>query len=152
MKLLKFIVLLSFLPILVACPGKDYKHSFRFSNNSDVDVYIYLGVADRDLGGTLYPDTAVAEVKCGVPFNKGESRYYDYNYEYNKGYTNVLSLFIFDADTFNTYSWEEIKNGYKILKRYDLSPQDIERLKYRISYPPTATMRDIKMYPPYGSE
>ncbi|MDR2836889.1 MAG: hypothetical protein LBV69_12010 [Bacteroidales bacterium] len=149
LKLLKFIVLLSFLLILVACPKKDYKHVFRFSNNSNVDVYIYLGVVNRDLGGTLYPDTAIAEVRCGVLFKKGESRYYSYNYEYNNGYTNVLSLFIFNADTFDTYSWDEIKNDYKILRRYDLSLQDIEMSNYMISYPPAEAMKDIKMWPPY---
>ena len=134
---------------LTACPH-DHGRSFRFDNNSDVDVYIYFGVVDRYLGGTLYPDTAISEVRCGDFFKKGASIYYHYNYEYDKGNTNVLSLFIFDADTFNTYSWDEIKNDYKILRRYDLSLQDIKNLNYIIPYPPTETMKNIKMYPPYG--
>ena len=148
MKQLKFIALLFILPMLVACPAIDYKHFIRFDNNSDTDVYIYMGLWGR--GNSLYPDTTIgAEVKCGVLFKKGETRYYSYNYDYNQEHTNVLCLFIFDANVFDTCSWGEIKKDYKILRRYDLSLQDIERLDRKISYPPTETMKNIKMYPPY---
>jgi hypothetical protein len=148
MKQLKLILLFFIFPILAACPEKDYKHAFRFDNNSDVDVYIYMGTWGR--GFSLYPDTIIgAEDKCGVPFKKSESRYYNYNYEYDNGYIDVLSLFIFDTDTFDTYSWDEIKNNYKVLKRYDLSRQDLKHLNYIITYPPTEAMKNMKMYPPY---
>ena len=48
---------------------------------------------------------------------------------------DTLSIFIFRGDTIAAYSWPEIRSGYKILKRYDLSRQDIERMNYVISYP-----------------
>ena len=149
MKQLKFVVSLFTFLTFMACPYLDYQKSFIFSNNSDRDVYIYLGVASRELGGSLYPDTAIAEVKCGEPYKKGDSRQYCYNYEND---LDTLCLFIFDADTFNTYSWEEIKYGYKILQRYDISHENIKNLKFNISYPPTGAMKNMKMYPPYGSE
>ena len=147
MKLLKFIILLSIFMALVACPEKSEKNdkrAFRFSNNSDVDVYIYLGEVGRELGGTLYPDTAIAELRCGIPFKQREIRTYGY-----RG-IDTMSLFIFDAGVFDAYSWDEIKNDYKILKRYDLSLQDIKKLNHIILYPPTEAMKDMKMYPPYG--
>ena len=43
-----------------------------------------------------------------------------------------------------------IRIGYKILQRYDLTGKDFA--KYKISYPPTEEMKDIKMYPPYKKE
>jgi len=150
MKPLKITILLSVFLTLAGCPMMDYDYSFRFSNNSTRDVYIYLGVIGRDNGGTLYPDTAVAEVKCGVLFKKEESRFYSYSRTKKDIWTDTLSLFIFDADTFDTHNWEEIKNDYKILQRYDLSPQDIKQLDYKITYPPTGAMKDMKMFPPYG--
>ena len=38
--------------------------------------------------------------------------------------------------------------SYKVLQRYDISPENIKSLKYNISYPPTEAMKNIKMYPP----
>jgi hypothetical protein len=122
-------------------------YSFRFRNNSVVDVYIYLGVTEREFGGSLYPDTAISRVRVGIPFRSGQTFVYEYHYKLK----DTLCLFIFDAQVFHTYSWDEIKEGYKILKRYDLSREDIRRLNHLIVYPPDERMRDIKMYPPFHS-
>jgi len=64
---------------------------------------------------------------------------------------DTLSIFFFDKDTIERYSWEEIRSEYKILCRYDVSAQDIKRHNYTFSYPPDESMKDIKMYPPYGA-
>ena len=151
MKSLKFVILLSAIFTLTACPEKGIL-SFGFENNSDVDVYIYLGAIERKYGGTLYPDTAISEVRAGTPVPRGSIRYGNSFHEEVWIYTDTLCLFIFDADIYNTYSWEEIKSGYKILKRYDLTLEDFRRLGWRISFPPTEDMRGIRMFPPFGSE
>ena len=44
-------------------------------------------------------------------------------------------LFIFSSDTLTKYGFSEIRSGYRILKRYDLSRQDLERLSYLVQYP-----------------
>ena len=148
MKVLKFIVLFIVLLMLSACP--DYDQNFRFYNNSTREVYIYLGAISREFGGTLYPDTAISRVRAGMLYKQGSSFFYSYDSGKEDIWVDTLSLFIFDADTFNMYSWEEIQSGYKILQRYDISPENIKALKYNLSYPPTEAMKDIKMYPPYG--
>lgn len=48
---------------------------------------------------------------------------------------DTLSIYIFDADTLNTYDWRSIKEGYKILKRYDLSLDDLKKSNWTITYP-----------------
>ncbi|MCL2727598.1 MAG: hypothetical protein FWD56_04360, partial [Bacteroidales bacterium] len=63
-------------------------------------------------------------------------------------WVDTLSFFIFDADIFNAYTWEEIQSGYMVLKRYDLSPQDLRALRRRITYPPDERMKNMKMHPP----
>ena len=146
--LTKSIILLFLLIMITACPELGYKHYFWFSNNYTSDVFVYLGVAPRELGGSLYPDTGVAETKCGIPLGKNEFMYYSYNYEYH--INDTLCLFIFDANTYNSYSWEEIKTNYMVLQRYDLSLSDFQKLNKQITYPPTEAMKEIKMYPPYG--
>lgn len=63
--------------------------------------------------------------------------------------SDTLTLFIFSYDTLQKYNWETIRTQYKILKRYDLSTQNLKQLKWAISYPPTEAMKDIKQFPPY---
>jgi hypothetical protein len=122
--------------------------SFRFYNNSSHDVYAYLGEAPRKSGGSLYPDTMVMEVNAGILFESGAKRTYSYR---KNPSTDTLCFFIFDADTINQYSWDEIKSGYKILQRYDLVVTDeaMHKLKFIITYPPTEEMKYINMFPPY---
>jgi len=39
-----------------------------------------------------------------------------------------------DANTLETTSWDTIKLNYKVLKRYDLSFQDLEKMNWTITY------------------
>lgn len=64
----------------------------------------------------------------------------------------TLHVYIFHGDTIRTHTWEEIRDSYNILVRYDLTYEDIKKFKGpcpRIPFPPTDVMKDMKMYPPY---
>jgi hypothetical protein len=61
-------------------------------------------------------------------------------------------IFIFDGTTMDNTDWEVVKKDYLILQRYDLSLQDFQKLNWKIYYPPTPAMKDIKMWPPYQDE
>ena len=63
--------------------------------------------------------------------------------------SDTLSIYFFHPDTLSTYDWSEIRNEYKILKRYDCSIEDLQNLNFKISYPPTTEMQTIRQYPPY---
>lgn len=61
-----------------------------------------------------------------------------------------LSVFILHADTIRKHSWDEIRDSYNIIVRYDLSKDDVKSFAgYAIPFPPTEAMRDMKMWPPY---
>lgn len=63
---------------------------------------------------------------------------------------DTLSVFVFHADTVHKYSWDEIRDDYNILVRYDLSKEDVKSFEnYTIPFPPTESMRNMKMWPPY---
>lgn len=62
---------------------------------------------------------------------------------------DTFSIFIFNKDTFDAYSWDELRNGKRVLRRYDLSGTDVRTLNSVIPYPPTEEMRYMKMWPPY---
>jgi hypothetical protein len=60
--------------------------------------------------------------------------------------SDTLSIFIF-TDVVTPDNWNIVQDNYEVAKRYDLSFQDLERLKWTVVYPPDATMEGIKMYP-----
>lgn len=102
----------------------------------------------------VFPDTS-------LPVNKpyyGASRPNDFSYldsrldwsdVFAKLPADTLSIFIISNDTVNTYNWNVIRGEYKILKRYDMSLQDLKTLNKTVSYPPTEVMKNIKQFPPY---
>ena len=66
--------------------------------------------------------------------------------------TDTLSVYIFNIDTLYKYSWEQIWAGDRFCVRYDLCKKEMEgnRIFY-INYPPSESMKDIHMYPPYDT-
>lgn len=48
---------------------------------------------------------------------------------------DTLSFFILSADTLNAFNWDEIRNRYLVLKRYDLGIQDIKNMNFKITFP-----------------
>ena len=88
-----------------------------------------------------YPDTTLPDEEDKLNGVQPNSRSpYDFHEKkwsdvFEKLPADTLSIFIFSGDTLATYSWQEIRNSYKILRRYDLSRQDIESMNYTIIYP-----------------
>lgn len=73
----------------------------------------------------------------------------DIDYQFKYWQCDTVSFFFFDKDTIDTYPWDYIVQNYCVLQRYDFSKEDLVRLNYQISYPPTEEMAHIHMYPPY---
>lgn len=80
-------------------------------------------------------------------YNETPGNYFYYN-------DNLLTVYIFHADTLRAHPWEEICEKKKILARYDITNEDLKKLRCsnslcKIYYPPTPEMKDIKMWPSY---
>lgn len=57
-------------------------------------------------------------------------------YDYNRyGLSDTLMVYVLDANVVESEPWESITSDYKILKRYDLSLQDWERMNWILNYP-----------------
>ena len=65
--------------------------------------------------------------------------------------SDTLMIYVFDGELIENISWDIISSEYKVLRRYDVSLEDLQRLNWTITYPPTEAMRDVKMFPPYGT-
>ncbi|MDO5104977.1 hypothetical protein [Capnocytophaga sp.] len=126
----------------------DEKYIINVVNNEKYSIGGYFALGGKH--GTFYPDTIIPLRKDYVT---SEINSYESNIEWGKIFKQLpkdtLSIFIFHTDTLNKYPWKEVRNGYKILKRYDLSLQDIEKLNYKVPYSPSREMEEMKMYPKY---
>ena len=69
-----------------------------------------------------------------------------------EGYSGTVYVYVFDSEVVENTPWEVVARDYLVLKRYDLTLEDLQRLDWKITYPPTEAMKDVKQYPPYGSE
>jgi len=68
------------------------------------------------------------------------------------GIFDTIYVYVFYASVVENTPWEVVARDYLVLKRYDLTLEDLQRLDWKITYPPTEAMKDVKQYPPYGSE
>ena len=155
-----FLILSLFLIPILASKCIDFEGMSRvvLKNNSDYGV---VGLFADLWTGFCYPDTLLPETPVfyinvdSVKTNPKEDQIvlYDGN-TISKALkantiSDTLSVFVFHIDTLLNHSWKEIRDGYKILVRYDLSAEDLESLRGEIYYPPTAAMRNVHMFPPY---
>ncbi|WP_291529404.1 hypothetical protein [Bacteroides sp. UBA939] len=142
------------------CNLTDKSYSVFIDNKSEFVISSYLALGGK--GETAYPDTSLLfERKCvgyaTKPGSRADQALPTFTYEewFAMLPQDTLSIFIFNQEVLNNYSWEQIQQDYNILQRYDLSLEDFYRLSDKndnpvITYPPTEAMRNMKMYPPYS--
>ena len=113
-------------------PFVERVYSIKIENNSPHWIAF--------IDSRLYPDTLLPITK---PFY-GASRPNDFAYidskadwpdVFTKLPKDTLSIFILNSDTVITYNWDIIRSQYKILKRYDLSLQDLKNRNFVVTYP-----------------
>ena len=134
---------------------EEVTYPWYVQNNASYSIGTYFAFGCYDFSLTAYPDTTIQQdsVMAMVTFNKKLEVWRSPNREklIKSLPSDTLSIFIFHVDILNRYTWEDIRQNYRILKRYDLSLKDLQKLDYTVPYPPTEMMKDMKMYPPYGA-
>ena len=164
---MKYLIYIFGVLLLNSCRFPDEGYMLYVENNTNHIIALYVEE-------TSYPDTSIIEIRpsvfpgmhCLSIGSKPELFFVQPNsvktrglcylgrledrYKFNK--VEKLSVFIFQSDTIDKYSWEEVQHNYMVLKRYDLSLKGWQNLNFTITYPPSETMKNIKQFPPYGSE
>lgn len=138
----KFIVLLFLITVFLnGCDwfAMDRYYSICFKNNSESSIAAYFTRPFPE-PDPFYPDTSLANKKPSLlEIPRNEKRYWNISYEYKYLFdaipSDTISVFIFHADTINKFTWDEVRDGYKVLKRYDLSLKDLETMNWTITYP-----------------
>ncbi|MDR0420493.1 MAG: hypothetical protein LBH30_03460 [Prevotellaceae bacterium] len=146
------IIILCF--VLIGCPIPDRYGdtvTYDYENNSDEDIVI---ITKKEIGENhiVCPDTTLPEIAHGSgslcdTLKKGKVKQ-TFIYNHN---CDTIRIFILSKDTVDKYTWEEIRQDYNIIRRYDMhiNNNDLKKLGYYIYYPPTEAMQNIRMYPPY---
>jgi hypothetical protein len=129
--LLIFIVL-SFLS-LVGCPDNDgIPRHFNIINNSNRPIYYAFSYS--------FPDTAISKIN-NVPYSNGNKTHKINSFDSISTGTNVFELntttlmFIFDAELIENTSWDSIIKYNYVLKRYQLTLDDLEKDNWVIKFP-----------------
>ena len=159
MRSIKYLLLSIILFLLTSC---DPEYCILMVNNSEVPIYF---AAPEFYCTSVYPDT-VLPIGNNIPlflFGRLESKdtlafYWSFNRSDYCG-NDTCSIYIFNADTLDYYSYDTVVKYNKILQRYDFSRKDLDdRFVFFIVggeaflfFPPTADMNHIHMWPPYGT-
>ncbi|MFD2034507.1 hypothetical protein ACFSKL_06890 [Belliella marina] len=145
------VVIVMFLTMSFSCEDVFPRISIGIINNSSHDIQYLTTIYEPE--GLIYPDT-ILPLSLSPPFSLSKSNsssYLDFNMKGRDLFSGIpsdtLSIFIFHPDTLALYDWETIRTDYKILIRYDLSYKDLERLDWKVFYPPNDEMDGIKMFP-----
>lgn len=118
--------------------SSDCHHNIYFKNNSEKTIYFKASYN--------YPDTQIVDPKPymgselnrllpnenGSPLN--HSSCYEQEFK-NRIESDTLIIFVFDSQVLESTSWETVKQDYLILKRYDLSLQDLQNMNFKLTYP-----------------
>lgn len=114
--------------MLTGCPqDADFiSVSFHNRSNENISFYFYPKVSeadtllsDVDISFKLYPNKIVGSLIDNEHLENDKS----------------ICLFILNYDTISKYGWKKVRDDYLIIKRYDLTKEDIKKMNYAITYP-----------------
>ena len=125
-----------------SCWKKISREGIYLQNNYDDTIFALVAWNGME---HIYPDTALPQTK--PKFGTGEvppgekstikSTGMGGNWSdiINSLPADTLSIYLFAGKTLSTYNWSQIRDRYLILKRYDLSLQDLKIRNFTITYP-----------------
>ncbi len=124
-----FILIVSF----TTCSKLDWTdYRLRIKNNSNISIY----------GNTYYtyPDTSIAEHFANIKINSNSERRIPTQVSWERIFndelkSDTLMIIIFNSEVIENTSLATVRKNYMILKRYDLSYDDLVRLNWTITYP-----------------
>ena len=152
--------ILLFVLIAHALTSCDVLLCVEIPNNSDVPVYMYLPQYYSVTKHETYDSTISFPLQKLKLIPPGKSIYADLmvgrpmddvSVYMEQFPLDTVHFFIFDPEVLDNHGWNQIKDGYMVLKRYDLTTKDLRNEKVLNGlWPPTPKVAHIKQYPPYA--
>ena len=113
------------------------KYALSIRNNSDHGILYYVANVNME---HVYPDTALLTNRPAMQvIPPGKYGVWSISYPFEEFMpelpADTLSVYLFHQDSVNQIPWSQIRDNYKVLKRYDLSLQDLQNSNFTIQYP-----------------
>ena len=67
------------------------------------------------------------------------------------GKNGLITVFVYNADSVWLYGDDFFSGDHRITQRYYLSEDDLYTLDWTLTFPPDVHMKNIKMWPAYGT-
>ncbi len=167
MKYKKHSIYLILLTILLFCGCQDRlfmdrEYEMYFWNNADYPISLYSIMIppyyNTNPMPTVYPDTSLPywwPSENIIEILPHDRRVYystsgDITGRYDDCRSDTISFFVFSTDSLKLLGWDSVRKSYNILQRYDISRAEYVSLG-KTCFPPSYAMRNIKMWPPYGT-
>lgn len=110
-----------------------HKHVTIINNTNNAIYYIASGRIFPDTL-TLYPNPTGNQY-YRIEASSIKKDMYRYCLEYDFEIQRIWMYFIFDAHLLETTPWDTVVKKYMILKRYDLTLEDMQKSDWTITYP-----------------
>ncbi len=132
--MLKYLIIFTFFVSLCSssCHKSEMYQKIHLKNNSSKAVYYEISY---DFPDTILKKSEDFPGQNGSIAYKIESGEQSYMKASHFVYNPTLQLFILDADVIEHESMDSIVAHYKVLKRYQFTESDMEKVNWTISYP-----------------
>ncbi len=132
---------LLFFFILTCCTPKDKDnchYKINFINNSKSILYVFYST-DSELTKNGTPDPRFNSESKSLPNTTNEDALKFGNAKPQCGEnkfdsTPKLYVFVFDSQVLEANTWDDVKTNNLVLKRYDLTLQDLKNSNWTITY------------------
>lgn len=135
MKIMTFMIILL---VVFGCPDKEEftpDITLVIRNNSNDSIVEYREYAE--LTDTIFqefsPFTSDQSIELGSIPPQEEIEIPEETERLSR--FGAIHIYIFDKDTLKTVSWDQIRDDYNVLRRYDLTLEDLEAMNWIIEYP-----------------
>jgi hypothetical protein len=112
-------------------------YEIRMQNDSDIPIYVFLSYD--------YPDTGLNFQRPGI--DRLSNRASAHNWcdirdetdciesKINYNGAEKLTVFIFDGKLIDTTPWQQVRQNYQVLKRYNYTVEELKALDFKLVYP-----------------
>ena len=137
-KIILSVLLLQVTTSSVTCRKGHGDDRLTFINNSDKNIYVILQYN--------YPDTTINDDEwanlaynhLAVDHNITQKLWNSIDWENvirQKNPLNTIMVFVFELDKVTNKPWSQIQSDYDILKRYDLTIDQLNAMHWSVIYP-----------------
>ena len=114
----------------------DRKYPLYIINDSNHTIAYYVAAVGIE---HKYPDTALVSNKFEMgTIPPGGSTIWDSSVPFDRFFqllpSDTLSIYLFHPDTLAKYDWSVIRSEYKVLKRFDISYDDLKSNDFKVTY------------------